>query len=137
MATLRDNILPIINAGRKLVQDLGLRQHRIWVRLGDWSTGEVHLGTLANSSTEILPRPKVKQLGPNRIELSKITPTFTGGGWAPDDLLPAIEAGQDFYFVVRGPDGTDVPHALVEVDSTRNFTFTLVLERLPRASPHF
>lgn len=134
---LREDLLPVFEDARQLIQDFGLRQHRVWVRLGTWSTGEIHLGTLTNTSTEILPRPKCRPLGPSRLEVSKITPNHTTGGWEPDDLLPAIVAGQDFYFVVRGPDGTDVPHALVGVDSTRNFTFTLTLERLPRAMPDF
>lgn len=137
MATLRDSVLPIINGGRSLVQSLGLRQHRIWVRVGSWSADEVHLGNLNVADVEIVPRPKCKHLGSSRLEVSKITPNHTTGGWEPDELLPALEAGQELYFVVRGPDGADVLFTLVEVIAVKNFTYTLILERLPKALPDF
>lgn len=135
--TLRDDLLPVFEGARQLIQDFGLRQHRIWIRAGQWSTNETLLGALTNTDVELLPRPKVRELGPNRLEASKITPEFATGGWDPLDLLPDAAPGSDFYFVVRNPRGDLNPYALIDVNATKNFTFTLVLERLDLASPNF
>jgi hypothetical protein len=134
---LRDDLLPVFDTVRALIQDLGLRQHRVFLSSVPWSSGEIHLGTPAQTLTELLPRPKVRPIGETGLEVSKITPAYPGGGWAPATLLPAITAGTDAYIVVRGPDAADVPYVLTRVESHRNFGYTLHLRRFPQGEPGF
>jgi hypothetical protein len=127
--TLRDDLLPVFEDVRGLVQDLGLRQTRVWKRLGEWSGGEIHLGDLTNTDTEITPRPFVRAVGQN-LQVTKITPEFDDGGWSTEDLSPATANATDFYYVVQFPDGSLEPYRLVDLDASKNFTLALTLEPL-------
>lgn len=133
---LRDDLLPVFEDARQLIQDFGLRRVRIIVRLGAWSTGETHLGALTNTDSEILPRPKVERRGGELI-VSKITPSFATGGWEPADLQPAIAAGQDFYLVAIGDDGNQKPYRLKSVNLTKSFGYTLTLEQIDLVEPEY
>lgn len=132
---LREDLLPVFNAARTLIQDFGLRTSRVWVRRGSWDGGEIHLGSLENEDTEILPRPKVEPVGSHSLKVSRITPDHATGGWTPQELNPPMVAGEDSHFVVRMPDGGTRPYRLVEINQTRNFGYELILQALDRANP--
>jgi len=134
--TLRDDLLPVFQNVRQLVQDLGLRQTRVFVRIGAWSE-EIQRGDLTVTDTEILPRPKVAHSG-RALIVSKITPQFDGGGWAPRELQLDIEAGKDFYFIVQRPDGgLGKWHLAAEPNIVKNFGYELTLMPLDRDAPDF
>lgn len=135
--TLRSSLLPVFTSARQLIQDLGLRQHRVFIRTRAWSADEVHLGTVTETDVEILPRPKVKQLGNGRWEISKVTPSYSGGGWTPEQLLPTAGEGEDVTIILRGPDGIDHRFRVAEVNPTGNFGYTLYLDELERSRPDF
>lgn len=135
---LRDDLLPVIDEIRQLIGDvsqLQLRQSRVWIRRGEWDGGEIHLGSLTNADTEILPRPKVEQISKTTLRVSRITPEYSTGGYSPDDLQPSREAGVDQYYVVAGPNGVLAPYELADKDERKNFGITLILERIDRRNP--
>lgn len=134
MSVVDDN-LPTIDAGRQLLTDFGLRTTRVFVRVGTWDENEALLGNLTNSDTELLPRPKVVDIGNGNLTVTNITPQYVGGGWEPSDVAPAIAAGRDFYFIVRGPDSNDRPYALGVVNVRSPFRYTLTLQPLTRVRP--
>jgi hypothetical protein len=136
MSVVDDN-LPTIDAGRQLLTDFGLRTTRVFVRIGTWDENEALLGNLTNADIELLPRPKVVSVSNGSLTVTNITPEYVGGGWAPSDVAPAIAAGQDFYFIVRGPDGNDRPYMLGVADVRSPFRFTLTLQPLTRNRPDF
>lgn len=131
---LRDDLLPVIDSARQLVQDFGLRQVRVWMRRGQWDGGEIHLGELVNGDTEIVPRPKVVEQGP-RLRVTKVTPAFTGGGFSPSDLQPSVEAAADFHFVVMKPDGALRAYYLADISTEKNFSYELTLAPIDATSP--
>lgn len=134
MSVVDDN-LPTIDAGRQLLTDFGLRTTRVFVRVGTWDENEAFLGNLTNADTELLPRPKVVDIGNGNLTVTNITPQYVGGGWEPSDVAPAIAAGRDFYFIVRGPDGNDRPYALGVANVRSPFRYTLTLQPLTRVRP--
>jgi hypothetical protein len=134
MSVVDDN-LPTIDAGRQLLTDFGLRTSRVFVRIGSWDGDEALLGNLTNADTELLPRPKVIDSHNGTLTVTNITPQYVGGGWAPSDVAPAVEAGQDFYLIVRGPDGNNKPYTLGTVNVRSPFRYTLTLLPLTRVRP--
>lgn len=134
MSVVDDN-LPTIDAGRQLLTEFGLRNTRVFVRVGTWDENEALLGNLTNADTELLPRPKVVDHPNGTLTITNVTPAYVGGGWEPSDVAPAIAAGRDFYFVVRGPDGNNRPYALSSVVLRSPFRYTLTLQPLTRVRP--
>lgn len=133
---LREDLLPVFDNARQLVQDFGLRQSRVWVRRGVFSSGEIHLGDLTNNDVELLPRPKVEQQDTVTLKVTRITPPYPGGGYDTADLLPPQEAGVDRMCVVQvGTDGPKVAYRIVDIDERKNFGITLMLERIPGEQP--
>ena len=133
---LRDDLLPVFNNARQLVQDFGLRQSRVWVRQRAYSAGEQHLGDITDADVEILPRPKVEEMDPTTLKASRITPDYGTGGYTTADLLPAQVAGTERYYLVQvGPDGPKIPYRCIGIDEHKNFGITLMLERLVHEQP--
>jgi len=135
--TLRSSLLPVFESARTLIEDLGLRQTRVIKRIRLWSGGEVGLGAVEVTDTEIEPRPKVENRGNGSVLVSKITPSYSGGGYTAEDLRPTLGAGEDFVYILIGPDGIEHPYQLVEVNPRRNFGYELELIDLDRARPDF
>ena len=137
MATIVSRALKPLERGRQLLEDAGLRNHRVYLRAGVWDGGEIHLGALTNTDVEITPRPKVKEAGPSSLTVTNVTPVYPGGGWDPSTILPAIASGSDYYFVVTNPRGDSLPYAVTDINSTSPFRVTLTLTRLEPSSPNY
>jgi hypothetical protein len=138
MATIVSKNLKVLNAGRQKLVDAGLRTYQVFACVDQWETGavdEIHTGTVTTTRQEITPRPKVIDQGPARKKITNVTPQFSGGGWLPSDLLPAVEAGADPYLELTGPDGTTEKWFIVEVIKTNAFRYEFILERPARAQP--
>lgn len=133
--TLRDDLLPVFNGARQLIQDLGLRQTRVIRRIRTWSAGEVGLGALTVSDFEFTPRPKVENRGNGIVLVSKVTPDYSGGGYTLDEIRPTLTAGQDLIYILIGPDGGEHPYQLVEVNPRKNFGYSFELLDLDRTQP--
>lgn len=136
MATVVDDALPILNEGRQLLTDFGLRPVRVFVRRDLWSE-EIQLGDLERDDTELLPRPKVETLGQDGFRVSNITPAHAGGGWSPVDLQPGFSAGLDFYYVVVSADGALARYRLAHIDQTSPFRYELQIRTFERPTPDF
>lgn len=136
---LRDDLLPVVDFGRQLAQDLGLRTSRVYVRTITWTGNEVGFGTSSVVDVELLPRPKVLDLPGGRVQITRITPDFTAGGYTPAELMPADEIGKDVRMVVVGPDGEERIYRIESSNSRGAFRYEFVLERIPPdlATPDF
>jgi hypothetical protein len=133
--TIVSQNLKVLNDGRQKLVDVGLRPTRVWVRLASWSAGEIHLGEVTNTDTEITPRPKVEHAG-RVLRVSGITPDFTVGGYTVADLSPEAANAVDFYFLVRWQGAaSSEPYRLVEIDASEAFSLKLVLEPLDMKTP--
>lgn len=133
--SLRDSLLPVVNKTRGLMTTLGMRTHRLFVRKRSWSSNEELLGLCTDTDTEIIPRPKIEIDGPRGLRVTKVTPSFTIGGYKLSDLSPVSEAGVDFYFLLLGPDGELRPFRLDAINPLKNLTYELKLEGLDRVVP--
>lgn len=137
--TLRDDLLPVFGeVARQIPVDLGLRT-AVVRRLVIESTG-THIGAGEDaiaSSLTITPKPKVR-VGEDAAQLrvGPITPRYAGSkGYTPDDLNPRDLTGtQRLVYEVVGPQSTE-RYRLVDINTTRAFGYTLILESLDRQPP--
>jgi hypothetical protein len=135
MATLREGLLPVFDSARTLIDNLGLRTTRVILRTKTWSEGEVGLGTLTTTDVELVPRPKVREKGPGIVEVGPITPQYGGGGYAPSDLAPSLDADQEHVWVLIGADGAEREYRWADTDTRRAFRYVFTLEALHREDP--
>jgi hypothetical protein len=135
--TLRDDLLPVFDYGRTLIDDLGLRTTRVILRTRTWDEGQVGLGELTEVDVELEPRPKVREKRPGFVEVGPITPEYAAGGYAPDAFDPPLTAGQELVWILIGPDGAERPYRWAETDSRRAFRYVFQLESLDRQDPDF
>lgn len=136
--TLRDDLLPIFGeVARVIPEDLGLRTAVVKRLILEWDGTNVGAGTETVSNTlTITPKPKVR-VGEdgNTLKVGPITPRYGSKGYTPEDLNPrTLTATQTFVYEVTGPGGTQ-RHRLVDINTTRAFGYTLILEALNRDPP--
>lgn len=105
--SLRDELLPVIEEAYGLVQELGLRTVRVWVRAQSSDQPFNTDGALTESDTELSPRPRVVPtqeqpgwsggaIGPaydgraarRRFTVGPIVRTHSAGGYTVADLFP-------------------------------------------------
>jgi hypothetical protein len=134
--SLRTALLPVADRIRALgdTTRLDIRRYEVRVRSRSWSGGALMLGVPTITDVVVTPRPKVIENG-RRVTVTAITPAYVGGGWAPAQLNPADNPAVEFYYMLTGPDGTQRPFALLDLDTTRPFTYTLRLMALDRKVP--
>ncbi len=138
MATLRDSLLPVIDEIRRIPgpDGVGVRTSRVYRVVRTWSGGSVRLGTSTDSTTEIVPRPKVREeMSGNELTVGPITAAHVGGGYAQSDLVPTLTAAQEVFWQVVGENGTRTLE-LVDIDTSKPFRFTLRLRTLERVRPY-
>jgi hypothetical protein len=112
--------LGILDQARGLLDDVGLRPYRVYVRTRAATGGRVGLGSTVATTTEITvdgtKRPKVRQLSAKEVvaaggalsdqifEIGPLTPEFSGGGTDPATLNPAIAAEPtEVAYILVGP----------------------------------
>jgi len=144
--SLRDELLPVVNDARALVEDLGLRLFSVRVEVREWSGARVGAGVSSVVSTLTLdPRPRVRDVTAREVassggtlrtgdrRITAITPTHTGAGYTPAQLRPVISGQQERVYVLTGEDGAS-EWELVEASFDRPFGHELVVRRR-RATP--
>lgn len=148
MSTLRDELLPVFDELRGLIEEFGLRRYTLTVRQRTWSGGTAGAGTPTDVDTDILPSPKVRQLTPDEVagsggtyqngdfKANRITPAYidgiTPGGFSPDDLkLTASSEAVEILYLLVGDDGTKVC-TLVGDSFDRAFGYSLILRQTRR-----
>lgn len=134
---LRDDLLPTVEAARGIADDLGLRTTRVYVLRRSWSSGDARMGEATDTEFEIVPRPKVKELGGGVVLVGPITPEHSAGGYAPSELLPADVDGVEHLYKLVGPSGDVELFRLAAVEPRRPFRYMLTLQTLNRVAPTF
>ncbi len=131
--SLRDDLLPVVDAGRQLAEELGLRQRSVSTRLRVWSGGVVGRGTPTDTDTVISPAPKVRE-PPGRfvnetvgkflegdVQLTKLSASIDD-----DDLTGGtLAAGSEWFIVID-----DALYRVIGDPEVLNFEKRLNLRRV-------
>lgn len=137
---LRDDLLPVFENARTLIDGFGLRTTRVIVRVRTWTGGpdgaQVGLGTYTDSDMEIIPSPRVRVSNEGEVIVDRITPAFAGGGYTVAQLNPAptLTAGQRVIYILIGPNGTREFYG-ASVEIRKNFGYALRMMDLDRVVP--
>jgi hypothetical protein len=130
--TLRDDLIPVIDETRDLVEDLGLRLHVVKTRRRSWSGGEPGSGTPTDTDTTLTPAPKVSEpspgvvaAAPGRYEqgdlfISKVSATYT-----QDELDGGTIGGDEEWWILVD----DEPYRVVAA-TERAFEWRLHVRKL-------
>lgn len=132
---MRDDLQPVVDDARQLVDDLGLRAFTVVVRTVTWSGGRPGSGTASNSDLTLSPKPRVRPpsprytfLEPGRFEdgdrvVDRISRDYTeaqlDGG--------AMAAGVELVWLIDGE-----AYRLVGKPDQRNFEWRAQLRRMAR-----
>lgn len=117
--TLRDDLEPIIDQTRQIIEDLGFRPYVVKVITRTWDGGEIGSGSPENEELEIEPSPKVSYPTPNMMYKSggsilegdrlvtKISRSYTqeelDGGTLADNVELIWTVNDEEYRLVREP----------------------------------
>jgi hypothetical protein len=141
--SFRDEILAgVVQANIPLLgpDNFDVHTSRVIVRSRQYpsspSGADVGLGSPTTTDLEITPRPKVKDLGNQALEVSLIIPQNANGGYTPAQLRPPDADGFEYVYVVIGPDGVEREYALQDLDTRRPFFYTATLTPIDRKIPY-
>ncbi len=141
--SFRDDILAdVVMANIPLLGPDGFDVHtsRVLIRSYTWPVSangsrEVGLGVPTVSEIEILPRPKVRDVGNQGLRVSLIIPQNANGGYSPEQLKPADADGFKYAWIVIGPDGVERGYVPTDIDTREPFFYSVDLIPLDRAIP--
>jgi len=137
--TLRDDLQPVIDDARGLVEDLGLRSYTVTVRTRTWTGAAPGLGTSSDVDLVLDPAPKVREptarhlfAEPGRyqkgdIVVSRISRDYTEAQLTGGTLTAAQEV---FWVVDQG--GSSQVYAVVGQPEKRNFEWRVHLRAKAR-----
>lgn len=132
--SLRDDLIPVFDETRTLIDDLGMRRHEVVVQTRVWSGGRVGSGTATDTNVTLTPPPKivdplarlvsdtVGRYEAGDLIVSKISATYTAAQLAHPDT-----AGTERIWLVG-----DRQYKLVGVPEERNFEWRVLLRRMSR-----
>jgi hypothetical protein len=142
MSTLREDVLPIVDVGRQIIDDLGFRVFTVEIVTRTWSGGKVNAGTTSDSAETIFPRPKVvEKEGGKKLLIGPVTPAYvagSGGGYAPEDLRPPDAGGVQMFWRVTGPFASGyarVVGSIVDIDTSKPLRYMVTLAIRDREAP--
>lgn len=101
-------------------------------------TRQVGLGTPTITSVTITPRPKVEDIGNQRLRVSRIVQQNPAGGYTPVQLKPDDAEGFEYYYLVTGPDGVERPYTIepsTGIDTRGPIFYEVTLAPLDRKIP--
>lgn len=156
--SLRDDLLPVFDDTRGVIEDLGLRRFSVTLRRRTWSGGSVGAGVPTNDDIVISPTPRVRFKSPFAAQMSgiltaggkiedryfaidKITPAWSdnglSGGYTPDQLT--MKVGPDVQnveaiVVLLGDDGTAIECVQVTFEEDLSFGYSMVVQDTDRPS---
>ena len=132
MSTLRDDLIPVIDEGRQLADDLGLRQQSVVVLTRVWTSGTIGKGSYTDDDLVLSPVPKVRRL-PLRVVMGsggtykegdrlviKISATYSAEQLGAGELA----AGTQVLWLIDGEE-----HTLVGTPEEKNFEWRCVVRR--------
>ena len=139
--SLVTDLRPVVNAGRQLAADLGLRTRAVVIRTRTWSGGKMGSGTATDSDVTITPPPVVSE-PPARLvgdavgmyEAGDVIVTrIARDTYDEADLMPVVSAGVEVLYLVSDPDtGVARQYRLVGAPVNKNFAWGLTLRRMDR-----
>lgn len=140
--SLRSDLVPVVDAGRQLAADLGLRQRTVTIRTRTWSGSRVGSGTATDSDLVLSPPPRVGE-PPGRYR------NDTVGQYETGDLLltrvsrtlaesammdPGTANVERFFLVTNAADGDTTPrqYRMTGAPVLRSFGWEINLTRMNR-----
>lgn len=153
--TLRDDFLPVLDWGRGLLDDFGLRLFTVVCRVVRWSGERVGVGYPTYTDTTLTvdgsKRVKVRDLSSEEaiaqgglytneiLEIGPFTPTFSTGGTDPSDLNPSVNASypQEVFYKVTGPGIEGHWYEVLEVNTTKPFRYMVRVRKSARTLDFF
>jgi len=151
--TLRDTLLPRIDALRAIPGELGFRPYTsVRIRTRTWSGTRPGDGTPADEWTDLTTggQPaKVSQMNVRAIAASNgqfldgdcvvgpLTPTFSGGGYDPSDIASSSTARNvERHVVLQGPGEPEAGSvwAIINPNTSRSLRYTMVIRRTERTA---
>jgi hypothetical protein len=146
--SLRDDLLPVVNDGRQIIDDLGFRTHTVTVRTRTWAGARPGLPTPTSYTDSVLaltPAPRVRQvssqevaqsggfLSTGDVRIDRITPQYAGGGYTPDQLDPSLggtAANVEVVYRLTGPLAAD--YTIKSANYDRALGYSLIVTRSAR-----
>lgn len=149
--TLRDDLLPQIEALRGIPGQLGFRPYTsVVLRTRTWSGAEPGDGTHTDSNLALTAggQPaKVRQISAREVQASggrytdadfivgPLTPAFSGGGYTPAQLAPGSTLrAVERHVVLTGPGETASEWLIVGDQKDRALRYTLTIRRTERTT---
>lgn len=144
MATLRDEMLPVVDELRGLPVEFGIRAYSVVIRRRAWPSGTPGLPVGSSpvvTDLELSPAPRVRQLAQWEVDgsggryrsgdlrIERITPKYDGGGYTPADLCPVPQPGEDVCYVLTGREGA-LECTLVGEVFERPFGYAVTVRRV-------
>lgn len=140
--SLREDVLPIVEVGRQIIDDLGFRVFTVEILTRTWSGGKVGVGTCSDSTEQILPNPKVvEKEGGKKLLIGPITPDYTigsGGGYTAERLRPADVPGVQVKWKISGPFSSghaSVIAVVTDIDTSKPLRYMVTLTVTEREAP--
>lgn len=147
--TLRDDLLPIVDAVRAITGDLQLDQRpsKLTIRTRVWSGGRIGVGSSSDSELELPQHYKIREVSSRevagsagRLEIGDlqvvVTPQSTDGngfttGYTAEQLAPVFSApGSEAIYIVSGQINGE--YSRIDLRRDRPYRFVLTLRRTNR-----
>lgn len=141
-----DDVLPILDVARGILDDVGLRKFTVVCRTITWSGERVGLGTATTVDTTLSvagsKRVKVRELKSQEIiaqggnyseqwlEIGPFTPPFTGGGTAESSLNPpTVSSPREVYYKVTDSRGGSAWYDLADIKTDSPFRYVVTVRK--------
>lgn len=137
---LRIDLIPVVDAGRTLVDSLGFRQRTVTLRVRTWAGGRPGSGSHTDVDTVLTPRPKVAEPparmvhdAPGMYEAGDVIVSKISGSYDEQDINPAASDGVEVYWLVKDAVGGRIrEYKIVGAPKNLSFGFTVQLRRTNR-----
>lgn len=146
MATLRDQLLPMIDSLRQIPQTLGLRRYSVTLRSRSFGGVYPGEGSATDTDTVITPAPRVRVVSTQEIassggtyrlgdfKIDRITPRYvtpTVGGWTPALLnIRPNATNQDVAVILTGDEAAPLECELIKLGVDRPFNYWMVVRTI-------
>jgi hypothetical protein len=134
---LRDVVTPLMALPGPTGYDIWTTEVTIRSRQYPSSPGgaDARLGTPTATTITITPRPKVEEIGNQRLRVSRIVTSNSAGGYTPAQLVPSDADGFEYAYILTGPDGVARQYHAEAIDTRSPFFYEVTLMALERPIP--
>lgn len=154
--TLREDLLPLVDACRQITEDLDQRTTGLTIRTRTWTSGFVgktsdppavsftdsdvvfpkryHIKVLSPEKAQQIVAASAGRLDPGQYVKLWVTPTFDGGGHSQAELMPQGSQGVEILYVLSGV-GMNANYTLATFNNDRPYRYELILRRRNDSPP--